>query len=57
MRRIKCVLAGDFQYNKFHPHRKCTTNVAIKATYKNDIVGVRQSHDHFKIEEEDRVIR
>ena len=57
MRRIKCVLAGDFQYNKFHPHRKCTTNVAIKSTYKNDIVGVRQSHDHFEIEEEDRVIR
>ena len=55
-RHIQCVLANDSQANQFHPRWKRTTNVDVKATYENDIVGASQAHDHFEIEEEDRVI-
>ena len=54
--RIQCVLSYAFQANQFHPDWKRTTTVDIKTTYKNDIVGISQSHDHFEIEEEDRGI-
>ena len=52
-RHIQCVLSGAFQSNPFHPRFKRNTNVEIKATYKNDIVGFSQSHDHFEFKEED----